>query len=97
MVAPEPGEPPLLYITVMADAISMVLVAERPELVLPQAPKGIATSRSGSQGPEPIEGPRKGDAVRSHELEATPAPEPQERSWPSEATMCPDDQEAVGP
>jgi hypothetical protein len=31
MVAPEPGEPLLLYIVATADARSMVLVAERPE------------------------------------------------------------------
>jgi hypothetical protein len=30
MVAPEPGEPLLLYITATANAISMVLVVERP-------------------------------------------------------------------
>jgi hypothetical protein len=31
LVAPEPGEPVLLYITATADPVSMVLVAEQPE------------------------------------------------------------------
>jgi hypothetical protein len=31
LVAPEPGEPLLLYIVAIADAVSMVLVTERPE------------------------------------------------------------------
>jgi dsDNA-binding SOS-regulon protein len=31
MVAQEPGEPLLLYIMTTADAVSMVLVAKRPE------------------------------------------------------------------
>jgi hypothetical protein len=47
MVALEPGEPLLLYITTTADAISMVLVTEQPELALRQVPKGDATSGSG--------------------------------------------------
>jgi hypothetical protein len=47
MVALELSEPLLLYITAMADAISMVLVAERPELPWPPVPKGEAASGSG--------------------------------------------------
>jgi hypothetical protein len=31
MVAPEPGEPLLLYITSTAEAVSMELVAKRPD------------------------------------------------------------------
>jgi hypothetical protein len=96
MVAPEPGEPLLLYITVMADAISMVLVAELPEPSPPLAPKGAATSGLGSQDLELTEVPRERDAVRSHEPEATLAPEPQVGPWPPEDMMGPDDQEATG-
>jgi hypothetical protein len=48
MVALEPGEPLLLYITTMAEAVSMVLVAERSEPLLPQAPKGATTFGSWS-------------------------------------------------
>jgi hypothetical protein len=31
MVAPEPGEPLLLYIAAISKAVSMVLVTERPD------------------------------------------------------------------
>jgi hypothetical protein len=77
MVAPEPSEPLLLYVTMIADVVSMVLVAKRLEPPPPLAPKGAVASGSGSQDPEPKEEPREGDAVESHEPEATPAPEPQ--------------------
>jgi hypothetical protein len=53
MVALEPGEPLLLYVTAMADAISMELVTERPETLLTLASKGVAASGSGSQDPKP--------------------------------------------
>jgi dsDNA-binding SOS-regulon protein len=39
MVAPEPSEPLLLYIAATTDAVSMVLVAERPEPHQHQEPK----------------------------------------------------------
>jgi hypothetical protein len=39
MVVPEPSEPLLLYIIATSDAVSMVLVAERPESPPPLAPK----------------------------------------------------------
>jgi hypothetical protein len=53
MVAPKPGEPLLLYVTAMADTISMELVTERLETLLPLASKGVAASGSGSQDPKP--------------------------------------------
>jgi hypothetical protein len=96
MVAPEPGEPLLRYITMTADAISMVLVAERPEPSPPLDPKGAVASGLGSQDLEPKEEAREGDAVGSHEPKATPAPEPQAGSQPPEAITGPDDQEAAG-
>jgi hypothetical protein len=46
MVAPEPGEPLLLCITAIAEAMSMVLVAERPEP--PQLEETKETSVNGS-------------------------------------------------
>jgi hypothetical protein len=96
MVAPEPGEPLLLYIATTVEAVSMVLVAERPKLLLPQASKGVATSRSGSQNPGPAKEQREGEAVGSQKPEASPAPKPKVRSWPLEAISGPDDQEAAG-
>jgi hypothetical protein len=39
MVAPEPGEPLLLYITTTIDGVSMVLTAERPDPKAEEAPK----------------------------------------------------------
>jgi hypothetical protein len=47
MVASKPGEPLLLYITATAEAMSMVLVAERPEPCQHQELKW--TSASGSR------------------------------------------------
>jgi hypothetical protein len=96
MVVPEPGEPLLLYITMMADAISMVLVTEQPEPLPPLASKGTTAGGSRSEDLEHVEVPRKGDAVESHEPEATLAPKPQVGSRPPGDTMGPDDQEATG-
>jgi hypothetical protein len=54
MVASEPGEPLLLYVTAIAEAVSMVLVAERPEEPpQPQETKEASANGSGSQDPEP--------------------------------------------
>jgi hypothetical protein len=53
MVAPEPGEPLLLYITATAEAVSMVLVTERSEPPQPQETKETSVNSSGSQDMEP--------------------------------------------
>jgi hypothetical protein len=81
MVAPELGEPLLLYISAMMDSISMVLVIERQEPLPPLTSEGATTSGSGFQDPQHAEVPREGHAVGSHEPEATPAPKP--KSGPS--------------
>jgi hypothetical protein len=47
MVAPEPGEPMLLYIAATSEAVSMVLVAERPD---PHAPHELGSSSAGGLG-----------------------------------------------
>jgi hypothetical protein len=47
MVAPEPGEPLLLYIAATSEAMSMVLVAERPD---PHAPCELRSSSDGGSG-----------------------------------------------
>jgi hypothetical protein len=57
MVAPEPGEPLLLYITATAEAVSMVLVTERSEPPQPQETKETSVNSSGSQDLEPAGSP----------------------------------------
>jgi hypothetical protein len=63
MVAPEPGEPLLLYIAATSEAVSMVLLVERPD---PHTPHELGSSLiggSGSLDPRPKEVP--GAAGRS--------------------------------
>jgi hypothetical protein len=55
MVAPEPGEPLLLYIAATSKVVNMVLVAEQ---LNPHSPHELGSSSadgSGSQDPEPVE------------------------------------------
>jgi hypothetical protein len=47
MVAPEPGEPLLLYIVATSEAVSMVLVAEQPD---PHAPHELMSSSVDGSG-----------------------------------------------
>jgi hypothetical protein len=77
MVAPEPGETLLLYITVIAEVMSMVLIAERREPKQPQPLKGAPATGSGSQDPDPAEGSCDQEASGSQLLEPTQSPEPQ--------------------
>jgi hypothetical protein len=65
MVAPEPGEHLLLYIVATAEVMSMVLVTEQTEPQQPQALKGASTTESGSQDPDPVEGPHDQEASES--------------------------------
>jgi hypothetical protein len=65
MVALKPGEPLLLYIMVTAQAVSMVLVVERPEPQQPHVLKGASAGGSRSQDPEPTKEPRVEEAVGS--------------------------------
>jgi hypothetical protein len=53
MVAPEPGEPLLLYITTTTEVVSMVLVVERSEPQQPQVSKGVSAGGFVSQDPDP--------------------------------------------
>jgi hypothetical protein len=51
MVAPEPGEPLLLYIAATSEAVNMVLVAERPD---PHDPHELGSSSAdGSESQDP--------------------------------------------
>jgi hypothetical protein len=103
MVAPEPGEPLLLYITATAKAVSMVLVTERPEPTQPQETKETSVNGSGSQGPKPVWSPEVGLVARSQLLEASLAPERQARpdnatgSRPLEASSGPSNLDATAP
>jgi hypothetical protein len=48
MLALEPGEPLLLYIAAIAEAVSMVLVVEQPEPPQPQETKEASANGLGS-------------------------------------------------
>jgi hypothetical protein len=53
IVALEPGEPLLFYVTAIVEAVSMVLIAERSEPPQPQETKEASTNGSRAQDPEP--------------------------------------------
>jgi hypothetical protein len=65
MVAPEPGEPLLLYIIATAEAVSMILVIERPEPPQPQEIKETSANGSGSHDPKLAGSPNVGVAAGS--------------------------------
>jgi hypothetical protein len=74
MVAPEPGELLLLYIVATSEAMSMVLVAERPD---PHDLHELGTSSvdgSGSQDLGPAEEPGAVVVARSQSPEARHRP-----------------------
>jgi hypothetical protein len=73
VIAPEPGEPLLLYIAGTAEAVSMVLVAERPELLAAHVHGSSSTSGSGSRDPGPAGTPEAGQAAGSQLPEVIPA------------------------
>jgi hypothetical protein len=70
MVAPEPSEPLLLYIAAISEAVSMVLVAERPDPHNPHKLGSSSANGSGSQDPGPAEELRTMGADRSQPPEA---------------------------
>jgi hypothetical protein len=65
MVALEPGEPLLLYNAATLEAMSMVLVAERPDPHNTHELGGSSTDGSGSLDLGPMEEPRAVAAVGS--------------------------------
>jgi hypothetical protein len=79
VVAPEPGEPLLLYIAATAEAVSMVLVAERPE---PLAAHEHGSSSASGSGSRDLRGGQKlgrqpGPSSRSSSrLTVAPGPSP---------------------
>jgi hypothetical protein len=72
MVAPELGEPLLLYIAATSEAVSMMLIVERPN------PHGLhelgssSVNGSGSQDPGPAEEPGAADGSQSPEAAMGP-------------------------
>jgi hypothetical protein len=66
VVAPEPGEPLLLYIVASSEAVSMVLVAERPDPHDLHELGSSSAGEAGSMDPGPVEDP--GDVMVSHPL-----------------------------
>jgi hypothetical protein len=94
MVAPKLGEHLLLYIVATGEVVSMVLVTERIKPKQPQALKGAPTPGSGSQDPDPAEGPHDQEVFGSQIMEPTLSPKPKVRSRLLEAPSGPEDQEA---
>jgi hypothetical protein len=90
MVAPEPGEPLLLYIMATSEAVSMVPVAERPN---PHSTHELGSSSadgSGSQDPGPVEEPRAVAAAGSQSLEVAVGPHDQAVVGPQTSEGSPD-------
>jgi hypothetical protein len=69
VVAPEPGEPLLLYIAATAEVVSMVLVTERPDLQAAHEHGSSSASGSGSRDPGPAGRPEVGQTAGSQLLE----------------------------
>jgi hypothetical protein len=67
MVAPEPGEPLLLYIAATSEAVSMVLVVERPDPHALHELGSSSTDGSGSLDPRPAEEPRAANGSGSQD------------------------------
>jgi hypothetical protein len=68
MVAPESGEPLLLYITATLEAVSMVLVTERPD---PHALHELRSSSADGSGSRDLRRRRElltGQGPRTHDL-----------------------------
>jgi hypothetical protein len=77
MVAPEPGEPLLLYIMATSEAVSMVLVAERPDPHNTHKLGSSSTDGLGSQDPGPVEEAGAIAVVGSQSPEAVAGPHDQ--------------------
>jgi hypothetical protein len=99
MVVLEPGEPLLLYIVATSEAVSMVLVTERPD---PHAPHELGSSSAGGSGsldPRPTED--LGAAGRLGSQDPLPVEEPgavaAAESQSPVATMAPLTRVSQGP
>jgi hypothetical protein len=99
MVAPEPGEPLLLYIVAISEAVSMVLVVERQNPHNTHELGSSSADGSGSQDTKPVEEPRAITTVGSQSLVAAVGPHDQAVVGPraSEVSLDIKDQELPGP
>jgi hypothetical protein len=99
MVAPEPGEPLLLYIVATSEAMSMVLVTERPDPHDLHELGSSSADKSGSQDPGPTEEPGVVTAARSQSPEVTAGPHDLAvvGSWASQLTPGAKGWELPGP
>jgi hypothetical protein len=99
MVAPEPGEPLLLYITATSEAVSMVLFTERPDPHNTHELGGSPADGSGSLDPGTVEEPRAVAAAGSQSPEAAAGLHDQivVGPRPLEASLDTKDREPLGP
>jgi hypothetical protein len=95
VVAPEPGEPLLLYIMATTEAVSMVLLTERPDPLAIHEHGSSSASGSGSQDQGPVEKLKAGQTVRSQHPEVIPAHGDTE-SQPPETASGPRDKTVTG-
>jgi hypothetical protein len=77
MVAPEPGEPLLLYIVATLEVVSMVLVIDRPDPHGLHELESSSVDGSGSQDPGPAEEPGAITAAGSQSSGAAVGPHDQ--------------------
>jgi hypothetical protein len=82
MVAPEPGEPLLLYIAATSEAVSMVLVTEQPDPHNTHELESSSARGSGSQDPGPVDEPGAITAAESQPRRLQQAPMTRQ-SWGS--------------
>jgi hypothetical protein len=90
MVAPEPGEPLLLYIAATSEVVNMVLVAERLDPHITHELRGSSTDGSGSQDPGPVEESRAIAVAGSQSLEADAGPHDQAVAGSQTSEVSPD-------
>jgi hypothetical protein len=95
VVAPEPGEPLLLYIVATAEAVSMVLVVERPDPLAAHEHGSSSASGSGSRDPGPAVGPEAGQTAGPQLPEVIPA-HSDTGSQPPETTSDPHGKAVTG-
>jgi hypothetical protein len=97
MVAPEPGEPLLLYIAATLEAMSMVLATEWPD---PHGLHELGSSSAdelGSQDPGLVEEPEADAAAGSQSPEAARFRAPTRRKGPGAPWACTNANGHVGP
>jgi hypothetical protein len=95
VVAPEPGEPLLLYIMATAEAVSIVLVTERPDPLATHEHGSSSASGLRPRDPGPARRPEVGQTVGSQLPEVIPA-HGGTRSQPPETMSDPRGKAVIG-